>query len=238
MHYKERKKCVGLPHIHLFLFPFAMKVIEKDSKNRWMGFTHHNRNLRFKQPGERSGFPGKTYRPLSTTFGGRLSSRATCWAVPWLHVFVCSMGGPSRNQTHNHSPALQIKKCTYTLLSREAATNQFRNIRRVEYTEGTDRGSPGLCKSGYSYTCRIDFAHRFKSGWVYWQDWTILSQSRWAWAHVEVVRIKLIFKSFIQYTRLAWLQLHQCKEIKRKSMKQWTEGQMKLLHHAYSLQNN
>lgn len=121
-----------------------MEVIEKDSKNRWMGFTHHNRNLSFKQRGEGSGFPGKTYRPLSTTFGGRLSSTATCWAVPWLHVFVCSMGGPSGNQTHNHSLALQIKKCIYTLLSRETTSNQFRNIRRVECTEGLTEGHLGF----------------------------------------------------------------------------------------------
>ena len=39
-----------------------------------MGFTHHNRNLSFKQSGERSGFPGKTYRPQNTAFGGKLSS--------------------------------------------------------------------------------------------------------------------------------------------------------------------
>lgn len=105
-----------------------------------MGFTHHNRNLSFKQPGERSGFPGKTYRPLSTTFGGRLSSAATRWAVPWLHLFVCSMGGPSGNQTHNHSPALQIKKCIHTLLSHETTSNQFR---RVECTEGLTEGHLG-----------------------------------------------------------------------------------------------
>ncbi len=139
---ETRKKCVL--HVLLFLFPFAMEVIEKDSKNRWMGFTHHNRNLSFKQRGEGSGFPGKTYRPLSTTFGGRLSSTATCWAVPWLHVFVCSMGGPSGIQTHNHSLTLQIKKCIYTLLSRETTSNQFRNIRRVECTEGLTEGHLGF----------------------------------------------------------------------------------------------
>ena len=55
---------------------------------------------------------------------------------------VCSMGGLSGNETHNHSLALQIKKCIYTLLSRETTSNQFRNIRRVE--PGTDRGSPGF----------------------------------------------------------------------------------------------
>ncbi len=126
-----------------FYFCFAMEVIEKKGKNRWMGFTHHNRNLRLKQGGECSGFPGKTYRPLSNTFGGRLSSTVTCWAVPWLHVFVCSLGGPSGNQTHNHSLALQIKKCIYTLLSLETTSNQFWNIGRVECSEGLTEGHLG-----------------------------------------------------------------------------------------------
>lgn len=57
-------ECTGAVHILSFLFPFEMRVIEKDSKNRWMGLTHQNRNLSFKQPGERSGFPGKN---LSTS---------------------------------------------------------------------------------------------------------------------------------------------------------------------------
>ena len=53
-----------------------------------MGFTHHNRNLGFIQPGERRGFPGKTDRPLSRTFGGWLSSTVTRLAVPKLDLFV------------------------------------------------------------------------------------------------------------------------------------------------------
>lgn len=176
-----------------------------------MGFTHHNRNPSFKQPGERSGFPGKTYRPLSTTFGGRLSSKATRWAVPWLHLFVCSMGGLSGNQPHNHSLALQIKKCIYTLLSRETTSNQFGNIRRVECTKGLTEGHLGFCWSGYGYTCRFNFNLGFESGWDYRQDWnlqSICSYERWqAGAHVEVVRFILFFISFIQHSSLARLQL-------------------------------
>lgn len=189
MHYREKKK--GSYCVLLFLFHFAMEVIETDSKNRWMAFTHHNRNLCFKQRGECSGFPGKTYRLLSTTFGGRLSSTATCWAVPWLHVFVCSMGGPGGNQTHNHSLALQIKKCIYTLLSHVTTSNQFRNIRRVECTEGLTEGHLFFCKCGYGFTLCFDFDLWFESGWVYWQDRTIFShESR---AHVEVVRSVFVF---------------------------------------------
>lgn len=137
LHGKEKNVHVYLTSFY-FCFFLKWRSLKKIVKiDEWV-FTHHNRNLSFKQHGERSGFPGKTYRPLSTTFGGRLSSTATCWAVPWLHVFVCSMGGPSGNQTHNHSLALQIKKCIYTLLSLETTSNQFRNLRRVEW------GSPGF----------------------------------------------------------------------------------------------
>lgn len=154
-----------------------------------MGFTLRNRNLSFKQCGKHSGFPGKSYWPLNTMFAGRLSSTATHWAAPWLHVFVCSMGGPCRNQTHNHSLGLQIKKGIYTLLSPETTSNRFqKQIRMVEYAAGLTEGHLGLCKSGYSSTCCFDFSLWFKSGWVYWQSWTIPSHaSRWAWAHVEMV---------------------------------------------------
>lgn len=43
------------------------------------GFRHTKIEFKqsFKQPGERSGFPGKTYEPLSFIFGGKLSSTAT-----------------------------------------------------------------------------------------------------------------------------------------------------------------
>lgn len=129
-----------------------------------MDFTHHNRKLSFKQPGQRSGFPGKTYRPLSTTFGGRLSSAATRCAVPWLHLFVCSMGGPGGNQTHNHGLALQVKECVYTLLSRETTSNQFRNIRRVECTEGLMEGHLGFLQNLGTVTRRFDFNLCFESG--------------------------------------------------------------------------
>lgn len=119
---------------YLLLVPFATVVTESNSKNRWMGFTLHNRNQSFKQSGECSGFPGKTYRTLNTAFEGRLSSTATRRAVPWLREFVCSMGGLIRNQTHNHSVAFLIKKCIHTLLSHQTTSNQFRNIGRVEHT--------------------------------------------------------------------------------------------------------
>lgn len=122
-----------------------MEVIQNDSKNRWMDFTLHNRNLSFKQCGKHSGFPGKPYPTLNTMFAGRLSSTATYWAATWLHVFVRSMGGPSRNQTYNHSLGLQIKKCIYTLLSPETTSNQFqKKIRRVEYTEALTEGHLGF----------------------------------------------------------------------------------------------
>lgn len=167
-----------------------------------MGFTHHNRNPSFKQPGEHSGFPGKTYRPLSTAFGGRLSSTATHSALLWLHVFVCSMGGPSGNQTHNHSLALQIKKCMYTLLSRETTSNQFRNTRRVERTEALTEGHLGFCKSGYGHTCYFHFNLWFESGWVCWQKWTLLChQSEHMWQ-----RSGLHCFSNPSYRTLVWLQ--------------------------------
>lgn len=133
-----------------------MEVIQKVSKNSWMGFTLRNRNLSFKQCGKRSGFPGKSYWPLNTMFAGRLSSTTTRWAAPWLHVFVCSMGGPCRNQTHNHSLGLQIKKGIYTLLSPKATSNRFqKKIRMVEYAVGLTEGHLGLCKSDFHLLLRL-----------------------------------------------------------------------------------
>lgn len=113
LHRREKKMCRFTSRASISV-QFCNRVHWKNSKNRWNGFTHHNKNPSFKQRWERSGFPGKTYQPLRTTFTVRLSSTATCWALPWLHVFVCTMGGPRGNQTHNHSLALQIKKCIYT----------------------------------------------------------------------------------------------------------------------------
>lgn len=83
----KKKNVQVQPRILLFLFS---SFIEKDNKNRWMGFfTHHNRNLRFKRCGGRSGFPGKTYRPhlVESFHPQRLAEQyrgCMCLFVAWV----------------------------------------------------------------------------------------------------------------------------------------------------------
>lgn len=135
-------------------------------------------------------FPAKPIDLWAQPFGGRLSEHrdSLCLLEAWV--------APPWIKPHNDSLALEIKKCIYTLLSPETAFNQFR---ARGGRSSTDKGSPG------SYTCRLDLTHGFKSGRVHWQDKTI--QRWWVCAHVEVIRIALLFISFIQYSSLVGIQL-------------------------------